>query len=1127
MKNTTRFFVIICMVTNVLLAQQKPNQKISIEKSSISLETLITQKSNNYVITNEYVSKKTGIRHIYLRQAIDGIEVKGTESSIHFDVSGTVIISHNNFIENIPSTVLNKTVALNASQAITSVANQMHYSLDKLETIESLGGINKKAIYNKAGISLKNIPVKLMYYLQKDIGTTMVWELSIAEKNASDWWVFHVDAASGVIIDKDNLTISCNILGDHEEHPTSSSTINHTDFIGPIKEIHSSLNNYSTPIPFAPTATYNVYAMPTESPNYGPRTLVTNPENLSASPFGWHDTNGVEGAEFTSTVGNNVSAYDDDDANNLPDDKYAYSPGGSLIFDFPLNTTYSAGDQSENAILTNLFYWNNIVHDVLYEYGFDEAAGNFQENNYGNAGLGGDSVNAQAQDGSATCNAFFSTPVDGTNPTMRMHVCNSRDSDIDNGVIIHEYGHGISNRLTGGSLVGCLANTEQMGEGWSDFYGLLLTMKSGDTGEDSRPIGTWLLGESASGLGFRTYPYSTLLTTNPHTYDDIKTEVIPHGIGSVWTAMLWDMTWSLIEDQGFDANFYTGTGGNNIALNLVTQGLILQPCSPGFIDGRDAILAADQTLYGGAYQCLIWEAFAKRGLGFSASQGSSSSRSDGTEAFDLPTNYSSFKSVEEICMASGIQTGLSGGLPTGGVYSGIGVTDTGDGLTYSFDPNVTGVGMTSVNYYVNDYCTGVPATLTEQINVTNNPPELIIRGSGLIPLTQSLSNSPALSIPDGNTTGITDTFTVANNVIITDLNVDLDISHTYVGDLIVTIKSPSGTTATLIDRPGVPASTYGCLGNNILATFDDEATTPVETACDSSEPTINGLFIPENPLSIFDGENTSGIWEIFISDSVSQDVGTLNSWGITFGYEVLATPLDVFLDASGNATINAEDLLFSNSIDCGTAAFTGGNPLASTISFSCLDLGVNNVDVLVSNNAGASTSGVAIVHVIDNLNPSAIAQDITVNLEGNSSVSITANDIDNGSTDNCDFTLSINVDTFTEVGNYPVILSITDSSGHQETFEVNVEVIDVQLSAETFNEIEKQITIYPVPTTATLNISTELTLDTIEIFDVLGKQILHIKKPSNKIDVSHFSEGLYIIQFQVENKTVIKRFIKH
>jgi subtilisin-like proprotein convertase family protein len=100
--------------------------------------------------------------------------------------------------------------------------------------------------------------------------------------------------------------------------------------------------------------------------------------------------------------------------------------------------------------------------------------------------------------------------------------------------------------------------------------------------------------------------------------------------------MIWEMSWALINQYGFDPDLYNGTGGNNLAMQLVIDGLKLQPCSPGFVDARDAILLADQNNNGGANQCAIWTAFAKRGLGNSATQGSSSSRSDGTQAFDLP-----------------------------------------------------------------------------------------------------------------------------------------------------------------------------------------------------------------------------------------------------------------------------------------------------------------------------------------------------------------------------------------------------------------------------------------------------------------------------------------------------------
>jgi hypothetical protein len=114
----------------------------------------------------------------------------------------------------------------------------------------------------------------------------------------------------------------------------------------------------------------------------------------------------------------------------------------------------------------------------------------------------------------------------------------------------------------------------------------------------------------------------------------------PHGIGYVWNTMLWEMYWNLVDRYGYNANVYGAwtTGGNNRAIQLVIDGMKLQACSPGFVDGRDGILAADLALTGGANQCEIWRAFAKRGLGASASQGASNNRSDGVAAFDLPAS---------------------------------------------------------------------------------------------------------------------------------------------------------------------------------------------------------------------------------------------------------------------------------------------------------------------------------------------------------------------------------------------------------------------------------------------------------------------------------------------------------
>ena len=192
------------------------------------------------------------------------------------------------------------------------------------------------------------------------------------------------------------------------------------------------------------------------------------------------------------------------------------------------------------------------------------------------------------------------------------------DGDYDNGIVAHEYGHGISTRLTGGSdQANCLFNDEQMGEGWSDWLGLVTTIQPNDQPEDARGYATYAISQSPTGSGIRPARYSTDMNINPATYGITNNQNSisqPHGIGFVWASMIWDLTWAFIDEYGFDADLYNGTGGNNMAMQLILDGMKLQSCNPGFIDGRDAILQADQQSNGGANSCLIWETFANRGL---------------------------------------------------------------------------------------------------------------------------------------------------------------------------------------------------------------------------------------------------------------------------------------------------------------------------------------------------------------------------------------------------------------------------------------------------------------------------------------------------------------------------------
>jgi extracellular elastinolytic metalloproteinase len=688
--------------------------------------------------------------------------------------------------------------------------NQVAYYDDSFEkdyeSVDSnIAGITKEAAFGFAtrGTSIED-PTKIsilnfhdadtkdmlfakhqLVYVKKDQKFVLCYEFTFPEKKTSNYWDILVNATTGEIIEKNNLNLSCNFLNHPYEH-----SADHTIAAFPLnKENYPQANFLLAP----DNASYNVFPFPIEAPTFGSRSIVTNPWNLAASPEGWH-SDGT--AHYTTTQGNNVFAYQD-----LYDDDFftgvTVDGGTARNFNFP----YTAGAlalTNQNAAITNLFYANNMMHDIFYKFGFTPASKNFQKNNFNSGGVGNDFVNAEAQDGGGTAvtanvqnynNANFATPQDGGSGRMQMYLwvnssqklfynapasatirtpasftaqfgqqitgvpvtgnvklspvldaCTAlpsgslsgfiglaergncdfgvkvenmqyagatgaiiynavsssapgnmggtnanvyimselidnaegeyiksqlasgttvnvsmaystkQDGSFDNGVMIHEYGHGISTRLTGNGY-SCLQSSqskEQMGEGWSDFFALMLTNKPGDNASVPRAMGTYASGEATSGDGIRPAKYSPDFLINDYTYGDTigmeflnGSTMVPdvHSIGFIWATMLWDLHWQYVAKYGYSSDVTANTtNGSSRVLQLVTNALKLQVCNPTFINGRDAILTAEFNMTQGVDRCMIWRTFAKRGLGVNASAGSKTNINDQVQDFSVPAD---------------------------------------------------------------------------------------------------------------------------------------------------------------------------------------------------------------------------------------------------------------------------------------------------------------------------------------------------------------------------------------------------------------------------------------------------------------------------------------------------------
>ncbi|HKW28451.1 MAG TPA: M36 family metallopeptidase, partial [Verrucomicrobiae bacterium] len=593
-------------------------------------------------IARDFTTPYNGLRTVVWEEQVDGIRIFEAVLISHTTARGELVNLGSQFVGDAGKAadrgttnraVVEAAPAITAPQAVALAAVNIGDDLkpeQAMPTATPEAGAEKKQKFTAPGLRGET-EAKLIWLPMDGQTLRLCWDVILTSRTRDEMFRVLVDVQTGEVLLRHCLT---DYLSDASYRVFTSDS----------------------PSPFSPG-----YATPvTNQPPLVARSLVIFPAlDTNASPAGWINDGGNE------TLGNNADAHADRNADDLPD---LPRPQGApfRVFDFPMDLTSQDPTNYGSAAVVQLFYWNNFMHDKLYELGFTEAAGNFQSNNFGRGGLGNDAVQADAQDGSGFNNANFSTPPDGSPGRMQMYLFTGpnprRDGDLDADVVLHEYTHGLSNRRVGGGVGISALQTAGMGEGWSDFYALSLLSEAGDDVNGNYAAGgyaSYKVG-GASDLqnyyfGIRRYPYTTDLTRNPLTFKDIDpaqadycsspapyhtgmfgtcstvsaNEV--HNQGEVWCVTLWEARAALINKYGWAA-------GNQLILQLVTDGMNLSPANPNFLQARDAIIQADQVDTGGANRNELWAAFAKRGMGYSATSPASSTTTGVHEAFDIPDN---------------------------------------------------------------------------------------------------------------------------------------------------------------------------------------------------------------------------------------------------------------------------------------------------------------------------------------------------------------------------------------------------------------------------------------------------------------------------------------------------------
>jgi uncharacterized protein (TIGR03437 family) len=593
-------------------------------------------------------NNQNGIAHLTLQQEAHGIDVFHGEYTIHLTREGDVISAGGELIPDADRAANRARPVITSAEALKKAAEYADLVIaDATRPLTQPSGQEQSQLFSKEAsgrVFARDVESRLVYFPLSPTQLRLAWEFSLWLRETTDVYLILVDAERGSLLYRYNLTWHC-----FENMPQAVQPVEDLQ-PGPFEIERLLMGKPSQSIQPGVHPHGLVYLKDSPRPD-SPHINIAPPyTERQDAPFGATPFNGSviftsddphydwwAGKPTTNLISNNADVHLDRNGDDLAD-----APGLTVTdgnFSFPIDLTKPPTNKdNQRSAQVNLFYWVNRYHDILYHFGFNEAAGNFQKKNFNLGGLANDPIQADAQDGSGTNNANYSGGRDGSPGRIQMFLWSGNpqlDGDFDQSIILHELTHGLTTRLVGNGTGLTGIQGRGMGEGWSDYFGLVLLRQPQDDLDGQYAIGQYSTNNYARGI--RRFPYSTDQNVYPLNFGDITRNTEVHAVGEIWCNTLLEMRALLIRKLGFEE-------GHRQSIQLVIDGLKLTPISPNFLDARNAILLADRVNNAGANQCLIWQAFNKRGMGFSAITFDTND-GDPVEEFDMPSSCSDLGTI--------------------------------------------------------------------------------------------------------------------------------------------------------------------------------------------------------------------------------------------------------------------------------------------------------------------------------------------------------------------------------------------------------------------------------------------------------------------------------------------------